>query len=136
MNREIDLVVIHCSATYPDMDIGAVEIKEWHLDRGWSDIGYHYVIRRDGSIEDGRPERLAGAHAKGANSNSIGICMVGGKARDGKQANNFTRAQWAALGMRLDQLKHRLFLSDKDIIGHNEISSKDCPCFDVRAWLA
>ena len=134
--REINQIIIHCSATYADMDIGVEQIRKWHLDRNWSDIGYHFCIRRNGAIEDGRPLDIAGAHAKGHNSNSIGLVMIGGKGRDGKQANNFTAAQWKALDMYLRELKRKYFLDDKDIIGHNEVSAKDCPCFDVRAYLS
>ena len=133
--REIKSVIIHCSATYPDMDIGVAEIRKWHKDRGWSDVGYHWILKRDGTVEAGRPEEIIGAHAKNYNSDSIGICMVGGKAHTGKQANNFTREQWRSLPLLLEQLKTNYFLIDKDICGHNEVSQKDCPCFDVRAYL-
>ena len=79
--REINTFIIHCSDTYPDMDIGVEEIRRWHKERGWSDIGYHYVIRRNGKIEEGRNDGIVGAHAKGMNENSLGICMVGGKSK-------------------------------------------------------
>lgn len=133
--RDLNTIIIHCSATYPDMDIGVEEIRHWHVNgNGWSDIGYHFVIRRDGSIELGRPIEAAGAHAKGHNADSIGICMVGGKARDGKQAANFTAAQWATLSdlVGIQQQKHDI----ETVIGHNEVSDKACPAFDVQAWLA
>ena len=80
MSRDISLLVIHCSATPVTMDIGVKEIREWHTSdpRNWSDIGYHYVIRLDGTLERARPLYKSGAHARGYNSNSIGICIVGG----------------------------------------------------------
>src|SRR5690606_114532 len=77
-NRFINLLVIHCAATTPLMDIGAKEIDVWHKQRGWSKIGYHFVIRRNGVIEKGRDISEVGAHVEGYNKNSIGICMVGG----------------------------------------------------------
>ena len=119
------------------MKIGAEEIRKWHTDppRNWSDIGYHYVIRRDGSVEKGRPINIAGAHAKGHNSHSIGICMVGGKARLGKQAFNFSIVQMNALSHLVNNLQKEFHLIPSDVIGHNEVSAKDCPCFDVRAWI-
>ena len=82
--RKVNLLVIHCAATKPNMDIGRDEIDSWHKARGWSGIGYHYVIRRDGRIESGRPVEQAGAHASGYNANSIGICLVGGINHNGK----------------------------------------------------
>lgn len=77
--REINLIVVHCTYSRPSMDIGVEEIRKWHVEgNSWTDIGYHYVIRRDGTIEDGRPIERPGAHVKGHNSNSIGIAWVGG----------------------------------------------------------
>ena len=78
-----DYIVIHCSATKPSMDIGAEIIKDWHVnERGWRDIGYHKVIKRNGDVEDGRDIRDSGAHAAGYNSKSVGLCMGGGMAED------------------------------------------------------
>lgn len=133
--RNIDTIFIHCSATRPSQDIGAEVIKSWHLDRGWSDIGYHYVIRRDGEIETGRAEELPGAHAKGHNQNSLGICVVGGIDSSGSPDSNFTRAQWHSL----EELVKRLTgptgpAPGANVRGHREVSHKACPCFDVSAW--
>ncbi len=73
-----DTIVIHCAATKPSMNIGAEEIKKWHVDeRGWADIGYHFVLDRNGVVCPGRPVEKAGAHSKGHNKNSIGLCIVG-----------------------------------------------------------
>ena len=87
--RQIDHIIVHCSYTPPSMDIGAETIREWHTlpkpkGRGWSDIGYHWVIRRNGTVEAGRSEERAGAHAKGYNQDSIGICLIGGKSEKRK----------------------------------------------------
>lgn len=146
--REINMIVVHCSATPPNMNIGAAKIKEWHTNiNKWSDIGYHYVITRDGTIEEGRPVDRPGAHARGFNADSIGVCLVGGVDVNGEADCNFTRAQWVALGSCLDTLAnsygpakivgHRDLSPDKDgdgIIDANE-RLKACPSFDVAAWI-
>lgn len=126
--RQIHFVIIHCADTPADMDIGAEEIRRWHVDgNGWSDIGYHHVIRRDGSVEPGRDERRIGAHAYGRNEDSIGVCMVGGK-----PDCNFTAAQWSALENLVRELLNRY--SSAQVIGHRDVSGKTCPNFDAKAW--
>ena len=95
--RKINLIVIHCSDTYARMDIGVNEIRQWHLQRGFNDIGYHYVIRRDGAIEQGRPIEKPGAHAAGYNTNSIGICYAGGKGDNNQPEDNRTPEQKQAM---------------------------------------
>ena len=91
LRKKTEMIVIHCAATKPSMDIGASEIKKWHVDdNGWDDIGYHYIIKRGGLVEVGRPEAFQGSHAPAANSKSIGICLVGGMSEDGDAENNFT----------------------------------------------
>jgi N-acetylmuramoyl-L-alanine amidase len=130
-----DLIVIHCAATPPDMDIGVKEIRQWHEAKGWSDVGYHYVIRRNGSIETGRDKMDVGAHALGFNANSIAICLVGGEHPVSAEADcNFTSAQWMELHMLVGVLKSE-FLHAK-VIGHRDLTgvTKACPCFDVGAW--
>ena len=132
-----DTIVIHCSATPADMDIGVEKIKHWHtVDNGWDDIGYHYVIKRDGTEEEGRHLMETAAHAKGYNHKSVGICMVGGVTEEDhtKAENNFTPEQWEALDLLLSKLTARF--PKATIIGHNEISSKECPSFNVQDWLA
>lgn len=142
-----DWLVVHCSATPGTMDIGKAEIDRWHRAQGWLMIGYHYVIRRDGKIEIGRPEGAIGSHVQGYNNVSIGISMVGGTDAKGKPEDNFTSAQYAALAELLRDLKakypkaqvcgHRDFSPDKNKDG--KITSnewmKACPSFDVREWL-
>ena len=84
VRKKTDSIIIHCAATKKSMDIGYKEIREWHVDQnGWDDVGYHYIIRRNGKLEKGRPEEYSGAHAPSHNSRSIGICLVGGMAKDG-----------------------------------------------------
>ena len=128
-----DYIVIHCSATKPSMDVDAETIRNWHVnERGWRDIGYHKVIKRNGDVEDGRDVRDSGAHAAGYNSKSVGVCMVGGMAEDNSAEANFTAQQWTALLDLVKQLK--IEYSEADVIGHNEISEKECPSFDVQKW--
>ena len=146
--RNIKYIVIHCSATranvdmnitLPGEDIGVKEIRKWHTDpepkgRGWRDIGYHYVIRRSGKVEVGRPLEQAGAHVAGYNSNSIGICLVGGVSETGKSENNFEPPQWEALSTLVSRLKKRW--PGAIIQGHRDFPrvAKDCPCFDAKKW--
>ena len=93
-----DTIVIHCSATPADMDIDAAKIKHWHtVDNGWDDIGYHYVIKRDGTLETGREEHRTGSHARQVNGTSIGICMIGGSDKSGGWENNFNDEQFETL---------------------------------------
>lgn len=133
MARKIDTIIIHCAATKPSMDIGAAEITRWHRARGFFTIGYHYVIRRNGDIENGRPLEQAGAHAQGHNETSIGICMVGGIDDKGKAQNNFTDAQWKTLKSLVISLVQEH--GSLKIIGHNEVANKACPSFSVPKWL-
>ena len=135
--RKIDEIVIHCSATRARADIGAREIRQWHVQgRGWRDIGYHFVIRRGGLIEAGRPIDQAGSHVAGRNAGSIGLCLAGGLDDNLKPAANFTPEQWAALKDKLIELSAAF--PEARILGHRDFPgvAKACPCFDVRAWLA
>lgn len=136
-----DLIVVHCSATKPHMDVGAAELRQWHLDRGWSDIGYHYVIRRSGRVEPGRALGAAGAHAQGYNDRSVGICLVGGIDDAGDPDANYTRAQYAALESLIRDLHARAmkdptWTSPPAVLGHRDLAGvqKECPCFCVRCW--
>lgn len=136
--RTTKYIVLHCSATRPNQDVGVKEIRDWHVrGNGWSDVGYHYVIRRSGKIEKGRDENQIGSHVAGHNSNTIGVCLVGGIAATGKgwpPENNFTPAQWDALGNLLSDLTRRY--PGASILGHRDFPgvNKACPSFDARAW--
>lgn len=125
--RKINRVIIHHADTPANMDIGVEEIRQWHLARGWRDIGYHYVLRRNGSLELGRPIETVGAHAKGHNHDSIGICLVGGKPEV-----NFTRYQWEWLNRLIEKLMQ--IHPSVIVIGHKDVAATKCPGFDVRAW--
>jgi hypothetical protein len=128
------LIVVHCSATPPDRDIGVKEITGWHLARGFLSIGYHWVIRRDGTLETGRREDLIGAHAQQVNRESLGICLVGGTDKFGRPEDNFTGAQFATLKTLLQRLEQTY--PGAEVLGHRDIPgvAKACPSFDVRAW--
>lgn len=133
--RQITEIIIHCSATKAKMDIGVAQIRNWHVkDNGWQDVGYHYIIRRDGILEIGRPEYKMGAHCKNHNANSIGICLVGGLSDDGKAEDNFTDVQRERLRFIIKRLQNK-YSSITKITGHNEYACKSCPCFDVQDFV-
>lgn len=133
--RKINEAIVHCSFTKPSMHVGAEWIRNIHVnEKGYNDIGYHFVIRRDGSFERGRPLEKMGAHCLGHNRNSIGICMMGGMSEDGKPENNFTPAQFTQLKNTIGFLKE--FYPDlKKVSGHRDYAKRDCPCFDVKEVL-
>lgn len=130
-----DYIAVHCAATTPAMDIGRAEIDRWHRAKGWLMIGYHFIIRRDGRVEIGRPVDAIGAHVEGYNAVSVGICLVGGVDAQGRAEDNFTIAQWGALAELLIELKAKY--PNATIQGHRDFPrvAKDCPCFDVRRWI-
>lgn len=133
--QSVDYIVIHCSATTEDQDIGVEEIRRWHRQRGWLDVGYHFIIRRDGELERGRPHDVPGAHARGFNHISLGICLVGGVESDAKTPeSNFTAFQWKTLESLVHDLK-RLH-PDAKVLGHRDLPNvnKACPSFDVLEW--
>ncbi len=134
MRKSTDFIVIHCSATPAGMDIGAKEIDRWHRAKGWFRIGYHFVIRRDGSIEYGRELNAVGAHAVGFNERSIGICLVGGVAKDNKTPeNNYTPAQWLTLEKLVSELEQQF--PKAKVVGHRDLNpGRGCPSFNVKDW--
>jgi len=144
MSRPITRLIVHCSYTPPSMDIGAETIRHWHTSpdvndpsKPWRDIGYHYVIRRDGRVERGRNEAVAGAHTRGENMDSLGVCLVGGKAEgDSRDECNFTAAQFGSLEKLIRQLRSRW--PGIKVSGHNDWANRACPTFNAReyaAWL-
>lgn len=134
LRRSTDYIVLHCSATPPAHDIGAAEIRQWHMARGWNNIGYHFVVRRNGAIETGRPAAEIGSHVKYHNANSLGVCLVGGVDKGQKPQNNFTEAQWLALKQLLAELQLRY--PRALVIGHRDFPgvAKACPCFGAIEW--
>ena len=128
--RTINEIIIHCSATKEGNKISAATIDQWHKNRGWRCIGYHYVVRIDGSIEYGRPVQDIGAHVKGKNKHSIGVCYIGGLDADMEPKDTRTLEQKESLLYLLKTLK-RLH-PNATIHGHREFANKACPCFDAN----
>jgi len=125
--RDIDKLIVHCSATPNDRDVTVDEIRDWHVNgNGWDDIGYHYVIYRNGAIMSGRPVRISGAHCRGHNSDSIGVCLIGN--------DEFTDKQFTSLRRMRDMLDN--IFQGMTVHGHNEFTDKKtCPNFDVQEVL-
>lgn len=128
--RKITEIIIHCSATTEGKDFTVEDIDRWHRQRGFSGVGYHFIIRLDGSIQAGRSKRQIGAHCKGHNTISIGICYIGGLSTDGKPKDTRTAAQKASLRALVELLQEEFPLAT--VHGHNEFAAKACPCFDVQ----
>lgn len=137
--RDIDTIVVHCADTPATMDIGVKEIRDWHVNGNkWNDIGYHFVIRRDGTVEEGRDISVIGSHVYGHNKKSIGICLVGGKPiKDQKLSiDMYTIDQLESLEKLIDELKDKLNNKKINVLGHCDLdSNKTCPNFNVREWL-
>ena len=143
--RTIDHIVIHCSATREDRSLTVAELEENHRCRGFRGIGYHYYIRKDGTVINTRALELVGAHAKGHNSHSIGICYEGGLDSHGLAKDTRTDAQKKAMRELVQDICHRHDIID--ILGHRDTSPdkngngivekcewmKECPCFDVKS---
>lgn len=128
--RSIKELIVHCSATPEGKDYSIDTIRQWHLQRGFSDIGYHYVIYRDGSIHIGRDESIIGAHCTGHNTNSIGVCYIGGCASNGKTPKDTrTTEQKQSLVKLLKELKTKY--PQASIHSHKDFSNKACPSFDA-----
>ena len=133
--KDVTHLVVHCSATPPDQKISAAEIRHWHLKRGWRDIGYHFVILRDGTLQTGRQLSTQGAHTKGHNRNTWGVCLVGGIDNQHEPANNFTPPQFAMLRAVYDLLGRKA--PGLRMCGHRDFAgvTKACPSFDVATWM-
>ena len=130
--RELNEIVVHCAATREGQNFTVNQIRQWHKARKWSDIGYHYVIYLDGSTHTGRPLRLKGAHVRGRNTGTIGICYVGGVAKDRKTPKDTrTPAQKRALEALIKKLM-REHPTIKKVSGHNQYAAKACPSFDAH----
>lgn len=128
--RRINEIIVHCTATPEGRDYTVADIRQMHKAQGWVDIGYHYLVYRDGSIHEGRNVDLVGAHCQGHNAQSIGVCYVGGVARDGKTPKDTrTPAQKDALIHLLMQLV--CLYPDATIRGHRDFAAKACPSFDA-----
>lgn len=135
--RPLDKIILHCSATREGQHITVDTMRQWHLKRGWKDIGYHYVIYIDGSVHEGRPIEQVGAHTQGQNTGSIGICYVGGVEKDGKTPKDtLNELQEMAMVNLINELRDEY--GELSLHGHNEFAAKACPSFKVYEkfdWL-
>lgn len=134
---KITHLVVHYSATYADQNLTVKDIDKMHRERGWQMVGYHYVIRRDGVIERGRPETMVGAHVANQNTGKIGICCIGGLDRatgPNKGVDNRTPEQIESLIRLLRDLLKRY--PGAKVVGHRDLAPTQCPGFDVQAWWA
>tara|TARA_Y100000022_G_C13012213_1_gene267257 strand:+ start:43 stop:471 length:429 start_codon:yes stop_codon:yes gene_type:complete len=124
--KNIKFLVVHCSDTADDKDLGASDIHKMHLNFGWDGIGYHKIIRRNGEVENGRPEYWVGAHVYGKNNESLGICLIG--------RNKFKETQFKSLFKELKSWKAKYPKSK--IIGHCDVinTKKTCPNFNLNLW--
>lgn len=127
--RKITKIILHCSATPEGRDVTAAQIDQWHRQRGFKMIGYHYVVRLDGTVEPGRSETVVGAHCSGQNSHSIGVCYIGGCDKNMKPKDTRTAAQRKALREIVADLRRRY--PRATVHGHYEFAAKACPSFAV-----
>jgi len=119
-------LVVHCSDSPQGRGDTAETIHRWHRERGWDGIGYHYVILESGKVENGRPHYWEGAHVRGHNADSLGICLIG--------VDSFSKAQLKALRALLEDLEGQY--PEAEIVGHRELDPhKTCPNFDVQRFL-
>lgn len=133
--RKISSIIVHCSATPEGKSFTVADIDRWHRQRGFAQIGYHYVIYLDGSVHTGRPIATIGAHCAGHNANSIGVCYIGGLSADGKRPKDTrTEAQKQSLIALLRQLRAQF--PNAVIHGHRDYAAKACPSFDATKEYA
>lgn len=128
--RKITEIILHCTATLPGQLVTVDRIRQWHKARGFSDIGYHYIIQPDGTIQEGRPLSKIGAHTIGHNRYTIGIAYVGGLDSHGKPCDTRSYEQKISLNKLITFLRHS-YPSIIRVSGHNNYSKKDCPCFNA-----
>lgn len=128
--RDINKIILHCTATKDGVHVSVDTIRKWHEARGWADVGYHYVIYIDGTIHRGRDIDKSGAHTKGQNAKSIGIAYVGGLDKNDEAKDTMSMKQEVAFMSLVYSL--RRVLGDLRVHGHNEYSNKSCPNFNVQ----
>lgn len=134
--RKLTRIILHCTATPEGRHVDVATIREWHRKRGWSDIGYHFVIYLDGSVHNGRPVEKAGAHVSGHNADTIGVVYVGGTDAAGKAKDTMNDAQETAFVNLVASLRDKY--GALTLHGHNEYAAKACPSFNVKQkfqWL-
>lgn len=128
--RRINAIIVHCTATPPGMKVTVDDIDRWHKARGWKGIGYHYVVDLDGTVYQGRPADCVGAHCRGHNAHSIGVCYIGGLDAHNRPADTRTPEQKEALLRLMTVLKKRY--PDAKVYSHRRFTNKACPCFDAE----
>lgn len=130
--RSISEIIVHCTDTKDGQPVTVEQVRQWHKAQGWSDIGYHYLVYLDGTIHIGRDVDISGAHCKGHNTHSIGVCYVGGRSSDGKPGKDTrTPKQHEALLSLLRML--RGVYPQARIYGHRDFTNmKTCPNFDAK----
>lgn len=131
--RKINEIIVHCTATFSDQKVTIDILRKWHKQRGFKDVGYHYLIDLDGNILTGRPVEQVGAHCKDHNAHSIGVAYAGGLGADARPADTLNEKQRASLIQLLSELREQY--PDATIHGHNEFANKACPCFDVQQFV-
>ena len=131
--RKITKIIVHCADTPEGRDDKAADIRRWHKARGFNDIGYHYVVDLDGTIEPGRDVTIAGAHTTGHNADSIGVCYIGGLDASGNPKDTRTPQQREALRRLVADLQKQY--PGATVHGHREFAAKACPSFDVKTEL-
>lgn len=130
--RNVNEIILHCSATVEGNDIGIETIRKWHINRGFNDIGYHYVIYIDGSVHEGRNEDKIGAHCIGRNKNSIGICYIGGLDKEKKPKDTRTEEQKISMYQLVDEILDKYKLTVDNVHCHYEYANKACPSFKIE----
>ena len=128
--RHIDAIIVHCTATPLGRKVTVDDIDRWHKARGWKGIGYHYVVDLDGTIYRGRADDCVGAHCRGHNAHSIGVCYVGGLDAQGRPADTRTPAQKEAMRWLVTALKKQY--PHAKVYNHRRFANKACPCFDAE----
>ena len=129
--RVINKIIVHCTATKEGRDFDIEDVRNWHVEgNGWRDVGYHYLVKLDGTIQLGRPLEVAGAHCKGHNEDSIGVCYVGGLDGFGEPCDTRTTEQVDSLGALIYTLVHTF--PGSEVYGHRDFANKACPSFDAR----
>lgn len=131
---KISEIILHCSATKEGKEFSIKDIDKWHRDRGFKKVGYHYVIKLDGTIEKGREENEIGAHCTNHNNKSIGICYIGGLDDNGKPKDTRTQLQKDSLNNLVKDLMKKYGLKLEDVHGHYEFANKACPCFKIESF--
>lgn len=132
--RKITEIIVHCTDTPAGRDVSVTDVNRCHRQRGFSCIGYHWLVGLDGEIRAGRDESVQGAHCVGHNAQSIGVCYVGGRDRSGRPADTRTSAQKSALRRLIADLLSRY--PEATVHGHREFAAKACPCFEAAAEYA